>query len=226
MVVGTFLLLLLASFQLTAVAADCLPCVTVSDCVENGTEPVNSSLMLMDCVQGQCTNAMGLLDVGCDCGAGTECATGRCDGTIFSSTCQELLMEGSLCNEDSDCLSGDCSLLFQCVDRESSNVTTTPTPAPSMMSSLSPTAFPEEEFIEEDDNRNSPNTVALLVGILVGVVGTVALIIFCVTGNKSNSNNNPQQGNNMGCCHAFSVCCGSCGDCCECLGAVLQAQLA
>lgn len=60
-----------------------------------------------------CTNMEGLIDNECGCSVNSDCKSGRCEGWA-PPICEARLGDGATCNEDSDCLSNDCSWSFRC----------------------------------------------------------------------------------------------------------------
>lgn len=83
----------------------CLYCKTDEACKSYAATSV--------CHRGQCTNEDGLFGFGCECGAGHECASGRCDG-VFERTCAHPLQTGEACFLNRDCESGRCSKMLTC----------------------------------------------------------------------------------------------------------------
>jgi len=70
------------------------------------------------CVSGACTRLDGLVDNNCPCDWSSECLEGRCEGT-FGGKCHAKLPGGKSCNEDSDCISEECSWSFRCTSESS-----------------------------------------------------------------------------------------------------------
>lgn len=80
----------------------CMPCDEDSDCTGG------------KCTLFRCSGSNGLMDDECNCKSGKDCNSGRCEG-IAPPLCYPKNPEGAWCNEDTDCISEECSWKFTCV---------------------------------------------------------------------------------------------------------------
>lgn len=157
----------------------CLVCETDADCISFGSL----------CLNQQCTEGNNLLlGTTCSCRTSTDCTSGRCDGLIFA-TCKDLLPDGSLCNEDSDCASGMCNFRFVCA-----------TPA-------SPSPTPATMIDDGDDDETD----------LFAMIGSILILLFLGLGCAACcclEQCRECRTSCFDCCKSTMECCALCGYCC------------
>lgn len=117
-----------------------------------------------------CTNMEGLLDNECECNINSDCQSGRCEGWS-PPICEARLAEGAYCNEDSDCLSNDCSWRFRCRGGIASTVRS------ASRSIVAPATLETEDT---DSSRHMGVLVAVAALLIVGIL----LVITWQTGRR------------------------------------------
>jgi hypothetical protein len=169
---ATCLLSILALHVRPVASIVCQSCQVDLDCTnfDNNTTNVAPAIGFTICDQEtqMCVKLDGLRDIDCPCSNGEDCQSGRCEG-LFGATCQAKLEDGQGCNEDSDCVNGNCNL-FICLSSRTEEPTSAP-PTTTQLRASSPTT--------DDSNLSFIDGVYVAVACVVLGVGFLVVWICC-----------------------------------------------
>jgi hypothetical protein len=181
-------------------------CLVDLDCNfdNNTTVDVAIEFTICDPEAQVCVTLNDLRDIDCPCSNGEDCQSGRCEG-LFGATCQAKLEDGQGCNEESDCVSGDCNFRFICFSR-----TEEPTSAP--IAQLGTPSSTTDATNDNDDatngNDDDESNAGFIAGVIIGAITVVVFILLCCTKTNSVCNGDGYKGcKELGECCQTTLCC-------------------
>jgi hypothetical protein len=172
------------ALHIRPVASTCQSCQVDLDCnfdnnttdVPIDTTDVTIEFTICDPDAQFCVTLNSLRDIDCRCSNGEDCQSGRCEG-LFGATCQAKLEDGQGCNEDSDCVSGDCNFRFICVSVRVQEPTSAPISQPQ-------TPSPIDDTNGNEDDDLSAGSIAAVIIVAVVMVLLVVCCILCPTNTR------------------------------------------